>query len=97
MARDANSLGPMTAISVEKSFIAEINELIKSVHELNFMIEVMCDDAFGATPEAAGAAPAETGYGQIGQATIEIRNAKTRVHTNLDRLVNFRNRIGVSQ
>lgn len=94
MAREAEL--PMTAVGVEKTLLEEINDLVKVTHELAFQIEVLCDDAMGATPEVALKATTDAGgYGQFGVTINEIRSVRRRVYDDIERLANFRSRLGV--
>lgn len=94
MAREAEL--PMTAVGVEKTLLEEVMDLVKVTHELTFQIEVLCDDAMGATPEVAAKAATDAGgYGQFGVVINEIRSVRRRVYDDIERLANFRNRLGV--
>lgn len=98
MARDTEAAypGALTAVGVEKTLLEEVNDLIKITHELAFQIEVLCDDAMGATPEVATKAATDAvGYGQFGIVIGEIRSVRSRVLDDMERLVHFRNRLGV--
>lgn len=98
MARDTEAgyiAGPLTAVGVEKTLLEEVNDLIKVTHELAFQIEILCDDALGATPEVATKATDASGYGQFGMTISEIRTVRKRVYDDIERLSNFRNRLGV--
>lgn len=97
MARDteAGYAGPLTAVGVEKTLLEEINDLIKITHELNFQIEILCDDALGAVPAQAAKAVDTGGYGQFGVTIGEIRSVRARVYDTMERLTHFRSRLGV--
>jgi hypothetical protein len=97
MARDteASYPGALTAISVEKTLLEEINDLIKITHELAFQIESLCDDALGAVPAQVAKAVDTGGYGQFGMTAGEIRSVRARVYDNMERLTHFRSRLGV--
>ena len=95
MASEAAYPGALTAVGHEKTLLEEVNDLIKITHELAFQIEVLCDDSMGAVPTQAAKAVDTGGYGQFGVVIGEIRGIHSRVLDDMERLVHFRNRLGV--
>lgn len=90
--------GAVTTLTAQETLLSQIEGLIKLVHEQNFQIEILIDDAMGGVPAQSPEKEAAIAgaYGAFGKLSAELSAAQNRILSTMERTISFRNRLGVN-